>query len=73
MIFFFNEHFLENNLIERERERERSMGRGETRANDDDGVRKEKAKGKEKKWERVRRCQKILFPAITDENNIYKR
>ena len=23
MIFFFNEHFLENNLIERERERER--------------------------------------------------
>ena len=49
------------------------MGRGETRANDDDGVRKEKAKGKEKKWERVRRCQKILFPAITDENNIYKR
>ena len=51
------------------------MGRGETRANDDDGVRREKTKGKEKKQERERerRCQKILFPAITDENNIYKR
>ena len=51
------------------------MERGETRANDDDCVRREKAKGKEKKRERERerRRQKILFPAITDENNIYKR
>ena len=55
---------------ERERERERSMGRRETRVCDSEGVRREKVR---KLIMRERRCQKIMFPTATDEDNIYKR
>ena len=53
------------------------MRRGETRVSDSEGVRREKAKGREKKVRkltiRARRRQKIMFPTIIDENNIYRR
>ena len=41
------------------------------------GLRREKSKGKREKIReltmRERRCQKIMFPAATDEYNIYRR
>ena len=64
---------------ERERERERSMGRGETIASDSEGVRTKERKSKRKREKvreltmRERRRQKIMYPMITDEYNIYRR
>ena len=55
------------------------MGRWETRVNDSEGVRTKEKKSKRKREKvreltmRERRRQKIMFPATTDEYNIYRR
>ena len=53
------------------------MGRWETKVSDSESVRWKKSKGKSEKVRkftmRERRCQKIMFPTATDEDNIYKR
>ena len=55
------------------------MTRGETRVSDNEGVRTKERKSKRKREKvreltmRERRCKKIIFPAVTDEYNIYTR
>ena len=46
------------------------MGRGETKVSDSEGVRREKVR---KLTIRERMRQKIMFPTVTNKDNIYRR